>query len=142
MSPLILALALSLAQAGGPAAKAPKTKAQAARSAAEGARPGATAEIRDAKGQVIGVASFFEAPTGVLMRVEAKGLTPGWHGVHLHEKGACAAPGFESAGAHVNPAKKPHGLMHPQGPDAGDLPNLFANRRAWRATAPSPRRCR
>ncbi|HYF21843.1 MAG TPA: superoxide dismutase family protein [Caulobacteraceae bacterium] len=130
MTVLSFALALLLAQAGAPSAKAPAAKAAApaiAKSATQGPKPGATAEIRNAKGETIGVASFFEAPTGVLMRVEAKGLTPGWHGVHLHEKGACAAPGFESAGAHVNPSKKPHGLLHPQGPDAGDLPNLFAN---------------
>lgn len=56
------------------------------------------------------------------------GLAPGDHGLHVHEKGACAGPAAISAGAHFSPAGDPHGS--PQGPDArhhaGDLGNITA----------------
>lgn len=80
----------------------------------------------NAKG-FVGHVSVTEAPGGVLILVEVQGLPPGWHGIHLHEKGDCSAADFTSAGAHMNhpTAKKPHGLMNPAGPDFGDLPNLY-----------------
>jgi Cu-Zn family superoxide dismutase len=63
----------------------------------------------------------------VLLRIEAKGLTPGWHGLHFHEKGDCGTPDFKSAGAHVHTTTAVvHGLLNPDGNDNGDLPNLFA----------------
>ncbi|WP_200935114.1 MULTISPECIES: superoxide dismutase family protein [unclassified Sphingomonas] len=68
-----------------------------------------------------------DAPGGVIVRVEAHGLTPGWHGIHFHEKADCSDPMFKSAGGHVHmttPAV--HGLLNPAGNDFGDLPNLFA----------------
>ncbi|CAN5198595.1 superoxide dismutase family protein [soil metagenome] len=75
----------------------------------------------------IGTAVLTSAPTGVVIRIDVKGLTPGWHGMHLHEKGDCSDPKFTTAGAHINHAdmKVPHGLLNPAGPDYGDLPNLF-----------------
>jgi Cu-Zn family superoxide dismutase len=68
-----------------------------------------------------------EAPSGVLIQIEVQGMAPGWHGLHLHEKGDCSAADFTSAGAHVNhpTAKKAHGLLNPGGPDFGDLPNIY-----------------
>jgi Cu-Zn family superoxide dismutase len=68
-----------------------------------------------------------EAPGGVLIRVEVKDLAPGWHGMHLHEKGDCSAADFTSAGGHINhpTMKKAHGVLNPAGPDFGDLPNIF-----------------
>jgi len=66
------------------------------------------------------------APNGVLLRIEAKGLPPGWHGMHFHEKGDCGDSAFKNAGAHVH-AKTPvvHGLLNAEANDAGDLPNLY-----------------
>ncbi|POF63586.1 superoxide dismutase [Novacetimonas maltaceti] len=66
------------------------------------------------------------APHGVILRITAQGLIPGWHGVHFHEKGSCGAPKFTSAGAHVH-ATTPvvHGLLNANANDAGDLPNIF-----------------
>lgn len=87
----------------------------------------ATAELKGADGKAIGTATLTEAPHGVLLRIEAKGLTPGWHGLHFHEKGDCGAPDFKSAGAHVHTTTAVvHGLLNPDGNDNGDLPNLFA----------------
>ena len=87
----------------------------------------ATAGLVNTAGTAIGTAAFTQGPTGVLIQIEATGLTPGWHGVHIHATGQCAAP-FTSAGAHVNhhDPKVPHGLLNPGGPDDGDLPNIYA----------------
>ncbi|MDG2529759.1 superoxide dismutase[Cu-Zn] [Caulobacter endophyticus] len=87
----------------------------------------AIAEIKGADGKTIGTGTITEAPHGVLLKIEAKGLTPGWHGLHFHEKGDCGTPDFKSAGAHVHTtATVVHGLLNPNGNDNGDLPNLYA----------------
>ena len=51
-------------------------------------------------------------------------LSPGQHGLHIHAVGKCEGPDFKSAGGHLNPEGKKHGLQSPEGPHAGDLPNL------------------
>ena len=85
------------------------------------------ATLINGTGARIGRAVLTQGPTGLLIRIEATGMTPGWHGVHIHATGECAAP-FTSAGAHVNHGepKAPHGLLNAQGPDDGDLPNIHA----------------
>ena len=89
--------------------------------------PQTTADLKNGSGQVVGKVTLVEAPKGVLLKVEAKGLTPGWHGLHFHEKGDCGAPDFKSAGAHVHTTTTVvHGLLNPDGNDNGDLPNLYA----------------
>ena len=85
----------------------------------------AGADIVNTDGAVIGKATFEQTPTGVLISVDVAGLPPGAHGIHLHATGACA-PNFKAATGHINPGKVKHGLRNPEGPDNGDLPNLFA----------------
>jgi Cu-Zn family superoxide dismutase len=66
-----------------------------------------------------------EGPTGVLLRLQLTGLTPGWHGVHFHAKGDCSDAAINNAGSHINHAtRKAHGLLNVDGPDFGDLPNV------------------
>ena len=84
----------------------------------------ASGEVINTNNEVIGKVTFEQAPTGVLILVEVKGLPPGPHGIHLHSVGACT-PDFKAAKGHTNPDKVPHGLRNPEGPDNGDLPNLF-----------------
>ncbi len=86
------------------------------------------ATLMDASGNRVGRAVLTQGPTGLLIRIEATGMTSGWHGVHIHATGQCDAP-FTSAGAHINHAdpKAPHGLLNAEGPDDGDLPNVFAD---------------
>ena len=91
--------------------------------AAQGAAT-ATAVLVDGAGETIGKVRVEQAPQGVILQVEASGLPPGPHGIHLHANGSCA-PDFKAAKGHVNPGGAPHGLRHPNGPDPGDLPNLF-----------------
>lgn len=94
------------------------------------AQESATAEFINGEKKVVGKASLLQAPGGLIIHVEiaAGGLPPGPHGVHIHARGTCDdPPGFTASGAHLNPDNKKHGLMNPEGPDAGDLPNLFAH---------------
>lgn len=88
------------------------------------------ATLTNPSGARVGRAILTQGPTGLLIRIEAEGLTPGWHGVHIHATGQCAAP-FTSAGGHMNHGdpKAPHGLLNAGGPDDGDLPNVFADAR-------------
>ncbi len=56
-------------------------------------------------------------------------LTPGAHGVHIHEVGICEAPGFTTAGSHLDlgPAGSnvPVDANHPY--HTGDIPNLIVS---------------
>src|SRR4029077_10110926 len=58
--------------------------------------------------------------------VSVDGLTPGLHGIHIHAVAACA-PTFAAAGGPYNPLAHEHGLENPNGPHAGDLPNLIVD---------------
>lgn len=87
----------------------------------------AMAELRTAAGADVGRATVSVVPNGLRVLVEARNMTAlqGAHGVHVHMVGRCDAPGFTSAGEHWNPTGRMHGSMNPQGPHAGDLPNLI-----------------
>lgn len=83
-------------------------------------------ELKNSAGAVVGSATLTAAPKGVLMRVELKGVAPGWHGLHFHEKGDCSKADFTSAGGHVHGGPTMvHGLLNPAANEAGDLPNIF-----------------
>lgn len=84
----------------------------------------AKAELRNAKGEAVGTATLTEEPGGVKIAIQASKLPPGTHGFHIHAVGKCDPPEFTSAGGHFNPHAKKHGLKSPEGPHAGDLPNL------------------
>jgi Cu-Zn family superoxide dismutase len=84
----------------------------------------AEANIVDTTGKTVGAATLTEQPHGVAIVLKVSGLTPGRHGLHLHENGICTPPDFKSAGGHFNPLHKQHGSDNPQGMHAGDLPNL------------------
>jgi len=66
-------------------------------------------------------------PTVLRITIPAGAVTPGWHGVHFHAVGDCSDhEKFQASKSHVNHGGKKHGLLNPEGPDAGDLPNVFA----------------
>ena len=77
-----------------------------------------------ASGQTVGSVRAWQTAGGVTFRVEATGLPHGVHGIHVHSVGRCDPPDFTSAGSHWNPLARKHGLSNPQGPHAGDLPNV------------------
>ncbi len=75
-------------------------------------------------GDSVGTATLSDQPDGVKVALKLAGLPPGMHGIHIHEFPKCEGPDFKSAGNHVNPDSKLHGLMHPEGSHLGDLPNV------------------
>lgn len=90
--------------------------------------PAATAELHDRTGKTVGTARLTGESSGAIhLVVHVDGMTPGNHGIHFHAVGSCA-PGdttaFVAAGGHHNPTGRKHGLENPDGPHAGDLPNL------------------
>jgi Cu-Zn family superoxide dismutase len=106
---LVFALALALAASGATAAPV-------------------AVMLKTGAGADAGRATLTEAPKGVLLKIEAKGLAAGWHGLHFHEKADCTKSDFTSAGAHTHGAEKAvHGLLNPAANETGDLPNLFAH---------------
>lgn len=86
----------------------------------------ATATLQDTAGNQVGTVTFTAAAdSGVSVAAQVRGLAPGEHGIHVHAIGQCdAATGFESAGPHLNPTNRQHGLENPNGPHLGDMPNL------------------
>jgi superoxide dismutase, Cu-Zn family len=93
--------------------------------AQEGTTTSAEAIMKDTKGTTVGLATFTEEIGGLVrINVNVRGLTPGLHGIHIHNTGSCTGPSFTSAGEHYNPLGKEHGLNNTKGSHAGDLPNL------------------
>jgi len=78
----------------------------------------------NASGQSIGTVRAWQTAGGVTFRINARGLSHGVHGVHVHAVGKCEPPDFASAGPHWNPTGKKHGMNNPAGPHSGDLPNV------------------
>ncbi|MEK4825530.1 superoxide dismutase family protein [Niallia sp. FSL W8-0951] len=92
---------------------------------AEGEVTKAEVEMFNDVGDSLGTIKLQEQADGVKLSLNLKGLTPGIHGIHIHETNKCDAPDFQSAGNHFNPDNKEHGLLHPEGAHAGDLPNIL-----------------
>ena len=88
----------------------------------------AQASIIGDSGDEIGTANIIDGPNGVLIRIELSegALTPGWHGLHLHQKGDCSDVGeFKLSGGHVGKIDGGHGLLNDEGPEGGDIPNIW-----------------
>ena len=94
---------------------------------AAGKKPTAKADLWNAKGDKVATATLKEAKGGVAIAVQATGLPEGIHAFHIHAVGKCDAPDFKTAGGHFNPESKKHGLKNPEGPHAGDMPNITVN---------------
>lgn len=84
----------------------------------------ASFNIAGGDGKPLGTVTLSEDPAGMMINISATGMPAGVHGLHLHEKGICEGPKFESAGSHWNPQAKKHGKDNPMGAHLGDLPNL------------------
>lgn len=82
-------------------------------------------------GGSLGSALLWQDPSGMVhVDGQVRGLQPGQHGIHFHAVGRCdgaASLAFSSAGAHYNPGNRRHGLSAPDGPHAGDVPNIIAD---------------
>ncbi len=76
-----------------------------------------------------GNVSLTDTPGGLKVSVDLKGVSPGKHGFHIHEIGACTEES-KAAGGHYNPDGVPHGLLSKDGfshAHAGDLGNIEIN---------------
>jgi len=88
----------------------------------------ATVTLDPASGsQAHGTVTFIRQGDGILVKAEITGLTPGQHGIHIHDKGDCSAPDAMSAGGHFNPTGMPHGGPMTEMHHAGDFGNLVAD---------------
>jgi superoxide dismutase, Cu-Zn family len=81
-------------------------------------------DMKDGMGGSVGIAELSPAPKGVSIKLNLMNLPPGMHGIHVHAVAKCEGPAFTTAGGHLNPDMKHHGLDNPDGPHAGDMPNV------------------
>jgi Cu-Zn family superoxide dismutase len=110
--PLCFAAAFCFAAVSGVVAQENKPKATSLKPV--------TTEFKNADGQSVGTATLSEAPHGVKIKLDIKGLPAGEHSIHIHQTAKCEAPDFKSAGPHFSPAgKMDHGSM-----PAGDIPDF------------------
>jgi Cu-Zn family superoxide dismutase len=88
----------------------------------------AVAVLQPASGsQITGAVMFTKTGDDVQAVADIQGLTPGKHGLHIHEKGDCSAKDASSAGAHFNPTHQHHGDPNMAEHHAGDLGNIEAD---------------
>lgn len=86
----------------------------------------AHANILNAQGTSVGSATITSTENGVKIAVTVSEMTPGEHGIHIHNVGKCEGPAFAAAGGHFNPTGAHHGIHNAQDghPHLGDLANL------------------
>ena len=76
--------------------------------------------------KISGTAVFEDTEKGLAVNVEIANVSPGPHGIHIHEKGSCEDSG-NGAGGHYNPAGAQHGFLPKDGfagAHAGDFGNI------------------
>jgi Cu-Zn family superoxide dismutase len=96
----------------------------------EAAHPTAVANIMGAgahKDKIKGTVTFVQRDRGVEVLVDVTGLTPGKHGIHIHEKADLSDPELKGAGPHWNPDGHKHAGPTDENRHAGDLGNITAD---------------
>ncbi|MBE2314865.1 superoxide dismutase family protein [Solirubrobacter sp. CPCC 204708] len=81
----------------------------------------ATATLVDGTGKRVGKVTLVQFRGKVTVAGRVTGITPGFHGFHVHAVGKCEGPSFTSAGGHFSAPGQAHGAH------AGDLPPLLVN---------------
>jgi Cu-Zn family superoxide dismutase len=98
----------------------------AAAAAADPVPAAAHAQLIGLDGKPAGTATLTAQGDHLRVEVSASGLSPGFHGLHIHERGVCdPAPTptpFRGAGGHLGNQNGPHASHR------GDLPSLFVRR--------------
>jgi superoxide dismutase, Cu-Zn family len=91
--------------------------------AAPAAAQDARAVLMHRDGHEVGTVALTQMENGVLIEAGLIEMEPGEYAFHIHETGACS-PDFEAAGGHFALEGNAHGFDNPDGPHAGDLPNV------------------
>ncbi|MDP2848163.1 MAG: superoxide dismutase family protein [Humidesulfovibrio sp.] len=92
-----------------------------------GSPAGLQAALKPTKGnQASGLMTFRQQGNEVLIQGTFSGLTPGAHGLHIHEGGDCGGSAARNAGGHFNPTGARHGSPASPSHHLGDLPMLTA----------------
>ena len=91
------------------------------------AQPEVTLTMYDTKtNQSVGTITLIQEKYGLMISPNITGLTPGVHGIHIHENPSCADGGM-AAGGHLDP----HNTGTHKGPykdgHLGDLPSIYAD---------------
>ncbi|MDQ3630225.1 MAG: superoxide dismutase family protein [Actinomycetota bacterium] len=82
-----------------------------------------TATLRNAAGAEVANVEFRKSPRSAMaVIVSGRGLTPGYHGFHVHAVGRCDAPDFMTAMGHMKNPGEDHGAHK------GDFPPLLVKR--------------
>jgi Cu-Zn family superoxide dismutase len=89
-------------------------------------RPEASAQIHSSNGDSVGTATLTQTSDQVLISIAFQNRTAlvGTHAIQIHGVGQCNTPNFDAAGPIFNPTNRQHGLLNPNGPMVGDLPNM------------------
>ncbi|UCF99412.1 MAG: superoxide dismutase family protein [Spirochaetaceae bacterium] len=89
----------------------------------------AVAVLRPLQGSTVqGTVTFIQEGSGVRIVADVSGLTPGKHGITIHEFGDCTAADGSSLGGHFNPSNVMHAGPEDKERHVGDLGNIEADK--------------